>query len=664
MPEKFRFDSNGSVGKAGREKSHRRRIRTVLAASVTGIVALGYLGGSIPYVNLGSHVKAQLAPTQSPQGWKWADIQPSRDLEWHKCYENKYDCARLDVPLDWQEPTDEERVVLAVIRSKAKTQQNYKGPVFVNPGGPGGSGVSWVLEQGDELQTIVGDNHDILSWDPRGIGVSVPNVECWGSSWKRHDWSLRKTGVADAYPGVVHDAFAQAEGLSRQCEAYTNKTAPNLLRHISTSYHARDMLEISRKAGYDKVRYWGISYGTILGGTFASLFPDHVERLVSDGKSYHDNFEISHSRSCADLTGTIGNVDYGDWFSNAQLNAYEDADKIMEAFFAACHGAGPARCAFHDATPAAIEARYWALLATLRQRPVLLPAHANATESPAVPQLVTYSDLQRLVRTVLYKPLYEFPELARVLAALERRDGLPYYRMAGSDDDNFPLNEVCSQPQPQPPSDGGGGNEGGGGGTPTDFSIDAFGAIACADGAPLTDETPESFQLYVDTLIHDVSRFTGAASAFSKLNCVGRRIRPKWHPHPSRDHHHHNRTVLLTRFPLLFIGNMADNITPLRSSYNNSAVFPGSVVLVQKSYGHASVAAPSVCTARAIRAYFQDGALPAPGTYCDQDYELFEDPPALKVAGQADNDDDGLAWAASELSRKVDLGARRNMAGI
>ncbi|KAK7978584.1 hypothetical protein PG988_006074 [Apiospora saccharicola] len=595
MPEKFRFDSNGSVGKAGREKSHRRRIRTVLAASVTGIVALGYLGGSIPYVNLGSHVKAQLAPTQSPQGWKWADIQPSRDLEWHKCYENKYDCARLDVPLDWQEPTDEERVVLAVIRSKAKTQQNYKGPVFVNPGGPGGSGVSWVLEQGDELQTIVGDNHDILSWDPRGIGVSVPNVECWGSSWKRHDWSLRKTGVADAYPGVVHDAFAQAEGLSRQCEAYTNKTAPNLLRHISTSYHARDMLEISRKAGYDKVRYWGISYGTILGGTFASLFPDHVERLVSDGKSYHDNFETSHSRSCADLTGTIGNVDYGDWFSNAQLNAYEDADKIMEAFFAACHGAGPARCAFHDATPAAIEARYWALLATLRQRPVLLPAHANATESPAVPQLVTYSDLQRLVRTVLYKPLYEFPELARVLAALERRDGLPYYRMAGSDDDNFPLNEVCSQPQPQPPSDGGGGNEGGGG-----------------------------------------------------------------------DHHHHNRTVLLTRFPLLFIGNMADNITPLRSSYNNSAVFPGSVVLVQKSYGHASVAAPSVCTARAIRAYFQDGALPAPGTYCDQDYELFGDPPspALKVAGQADNDDDGLAWAASELSRKVDLGARRNMAGI
>ncbi|KAK8036914.1 hypothetical protein PG991_001228 [Apiospora marii] len=670
MQEKSRSDSPRSVGEAAQERLQRRRIRTVVAIGVTGILALGYFNGVSPFANISSQVEAQLVATQSSQEWKWADIQPSRNLEWHRCYENKFDCARLDVrkpkgpnvPLDWQDPTDEERVVLAVIRSKAKTQQDYKGPVFVNPGGPGGSGVSWVLEQGDELQAIVGDNHDLLSWDPRGIGVSVPNVECWGSSWKRHDWSLRKTGVADAYPGVVHDAFAQAEGLSRQCEAYTNKTAPNLLRHISTSYHARDMLEISRKAGYDKVRYWGISYGTILGGSFASLFPDNVERLVSDGKSYSKKLTWFHQN--LGLTIIAGNVDYGDWFSNAQLNAYEDADKIMEAFFAACHRAGLERCAFHDATPSAIEARYWALLATLRQRPVLLPAHANATDSPAVPQLVTYSALQRLVRTVLYKPLYELPELARVLAALERRDGLAYYRMAGSEDENFPVSEVCSQPQPQPPSDGGGG----GGGTPTDFSVDAFSAIACADGAPLTDETPESFQLYVDQLINDVSRFSGAASAFSKLNCIGRRIRPKWQPHQldlhhssSAGDHQRNHSTVITNFPILFIGNTADNITPLRSSYNNSAAFPGSVVLVQKSYGHASVAAPSTCTARAIRAYFQNGTLPAPGTQCDQDFELFEDPPSPTAAGQ---DDDGLlAWAASELSRKVDLGARR-MAGI
>ncbi|KAK8086209.1 alpha/beta-hydrolase [Apiospora phragmitis] len=625
-------------------KCRQRRKRATLAASLTGIAALGYFSGLIPSVNLSAQVGKQHGAVQLPQEWKWADIQPSKDLKWHKCYENKFDCARLDVPLDWQDPSEEERVVLAVIRSQARTQQDYKGPVFLNPGGPGGSGLSWVLEQGDELQTIVGDNHDIISWDPRGIGASVPNVECWGSSWKRHDWGLRKTGVADAYPGVVHDAFAQADGLSRQCEAYTSKTAPNLLQHISTAYHARDMLEISKKAGYDKVRYWGISYGTILGGTFASLFPDNVERLVSDG-----------------------NVDYNDWFNNDQLNAYEDADKIMTAFFAACHRAGPQRCAFHDgddvtSSPAALEARYWHLLATLRRRPVLLPAHANATGSPAVPQLVTYSALQHLVRTVLYRPLHELPELARVLVALEqRRDGVPYYRMAGSEDENFPIREVCSQPQPPPSDDSGGG-------TPTDFSVDAFGAIACADGAPLTDETPESFQLYVDDLVGRVSRFSGAASAFSKLNCIGRRIRPKWQfAGPHQQHHPDNHDneknlTVITNFPILFIGNMADNVTPLRSSYNNSAAFPGSVVLVQRSYGHASVAAPSTCSARTIRAYFQNGTLPAPGTHCDQDHELFEDyrhPPV-----RAEEEDEGLASAVSELSRKADLGGRaRRMAG-
>ncbi|KAK8039889.1 hypothetical protein PG993_008300 [Apiospora rasikravindrae] len=663
MKEVEQLDSHKSVYETGQGKLHHRRIRAALATSLTGIAALGYFSGLIPSVDFGAPIGVQHAATQLPHEWKWADIQPSRDLKWQKCYENKFDCARLDVPLDWQDPSEKERVVLAVIRSKAKTQQDYKGPVFLNPGGPGGSGLSWVLEQGDELQTIVGDNHDIISWDPRGIGASVPNVECWGSSWKRHDWGLRKTGVADAYPGVVHDAFAQFDGLSRQCEAYTNKTAPGLLQHISTAYHARDMLEISKKAGYDKVRYWGISYGTILGGTFASLFPDHVERLVSDGKSY---LLICFIR--AELITRTGNVDYGDWFRNDQLNAYEDADKIMHAFFTACHRAGPDRCAFHggggdnnnETDPSALEARYWALLATLRQRPVLLPAHANATDSPAVPQLVTYSTLQRLVRTVLYKPLYEFPELARVLAALEKRDGLPYYRMAGSEDDNFPICEVCSPPpeQPPPPDDGSEGGGGDGGGTPTDFSIDAFGAIACADGAPLSDETPESFQLYVDDLVGRVSRFSGAASAFSKLHCVGRRIRPKWQ---YGGPHHRNTTT--TNFPILFLGNTADNVTPLQSAYNNSAAFPGSVVLVQRSYGHASVAAPSTCSARAIRAYFQNGTLPAPDTYCDPDFGLFEDPPTpVRVE---DDETDGLAFAVSTLSRKADLGGgrARRMAG-
>ncbi|KAK8093672.1 hypothetical protein PG997_000357 [Apiospora hydei] len=638
MEEKAQqLDSPRSVCEAGQGRLHQRRLRTVLAASLTGTAALGYLSGLVPYVDLAPLVGSGESATQLSQEWKWADIQPSRDLKWQKCYESKFDCARLDVPLDWQDPSEKERVVLAVIRSKAKTQKDYKGPVFLNPGGPGGSGLSWVLEQGDALQAIVGDNHDIISWDPRGIGASVPNVECWGSSWKRHDWGLRKVGVADAYPGVVHDAFAQFDGLSRQCEAYTNKTAPGLLQHISTAYHARDMLEISKKAGYDQVRYWGISYGTILGGTFASLFPGHVERLVSDGKSR------SSGRIGAELIAMTGNVDYGDWFPQRPAQRLrrrrQDHERLLHRM--PPRRPRPMRLPQRQRDgPIRPRGALLGFAGDAAAAPVLLPAHANATDSPAVPQLVTYSALQRLIRTVLYKPLYEFPELARVLAALEagrvailphgriRRRQLPHPRGL------LAAHTATIRRQRR---------EHGwwrGGGTPTDFSVDAFGAIACADGAPLTDETPESFQLYVDDLVGRVSRPGGGD---------------------------HKKNLTVTNFPILFIGNTADNVTPLRSSYNNSAAFPGSVVLVQRSYGHASVAAPSTCSARAIRAYFQNGTLPAPGTHCDQDFELFEDPPTPAVRVEDDETDDGLALAVSELSRKADLSgarARRRMAGI
>jgi pimeloyl-ACP methyl ester carboxylesterase len=112
----------------------------------------------------------------------------------------------------------------------------------------------------------------------------VPRIDCWGSSHTRHDWGLTKIDVVDAHPGVVFDAYAASDAFSRQCETHINATTPGLLQHLSTASHARDMLEISTRAGYPKLKYWGISYGSILGGTFAAMFPDHVERLVSDGR--------------------------------------------------------------------------------------------------------------------------------------------------------------------------------------------------------------------------------------------------------------------------------------------------------------------------------------------------------------------------------------------
>ncbi|ETS79188.1 hypothetical protein PFICI_09041 [Pestalotiopsis fici W106-1] len=544
-------------------------------------------------------------------GNSWAALQPSRKLEWQKCYDGKFDCARLDVPLDWLEPSDDERVVLAVMRAPARNGgREYKGPVFVNPGGPGGSGVSW-LEEGiaEHMQTIVGDDHDIVSWDPRGVGASVPRIDCWGSSRKRHDWAMQMSGVVDSHPGMLFDALAQFDALSRQCETHMNATTPGLLSHISTASHARDMLEISEQMGFRKLKYWGISYGTILGGTFAAMYPDRVERLVSDG-----------------------NVDYHDWYANVQLNYLEDADKIMEAFFEFCNRAGPDKCAFHEPTSEAIKERFLALLSSLRKLPVLIPAGTNGTELE-MPELVTYSKLQNLIRGCMYKPIYRFTELASAMAALERRDGVPYYQLR-NEDEGPPALPVgfcaVNETTPNVPA-------------VPEHSEDAFPAIMCADGeaVPAADWTPDSFQTYFEEL-QRISRYAGASNAQSKLSCAGRTVRPKWrHAGPYAN--------ITSAFPILFIGNMADNVTPLRSARRNAAAFPGSAVLVQKSYGHCSFAAPSTCTARVVHAYFRHGELPEPGLECEQDWELFEEPPPVMSAyGE-------LGLAVRELSRKTNV---------
>lgn len=95
----------------------------------------------------------------------------------------------------------------------------------------------------------------------------------------------------------------------------------------------------------------------------------------------------------------------------------------MEAFFDFCFKAGPGKCAFYSpGSASAIEARFFTLLSALKRSPVVIPAYANETE-PFMPELVTYSKLQLLIRTCLYKMIHKAEALAKVLAALEKKNG-------------------------------------------------------------------------------------------------------------------------------------------------------------------------------------------------------------------------------------------------
>jgi len=284
-----RWDAHSSDARQNLSRWRRIAYIVVLSLSVAGLMVYQlhqkrfapWTGGN----RLSRDPRRKQEQEQDDREWEWGAIEPSRDLRWHSCYDDTYDCARLDLPMDWIDPTEDERVILAVIRLRAtETGDNYRGPVIFNPGGPGGSGVYAMKDRGAHLQSIIGRNHDLISFDPRGIGASLPRIRCWDRPEQSRLWELQDVGVVDAHPGVVYDVYARAVAFSQTCEAHMADKS-NILRHVGTATHARDMLEIVNKLGYEKLKYWGFSYGTLLGGVFAAMYPDKVERLVSDGES-------------------------------------------------------------------------------------------------------------------------------------------------------------------------------------------------------------------------------------------------------------------------------------------------------------------------------------------------------------------------------------------
>ncbi|KAG9239741.1 TAP-like protein-domain-containing protein, partial [Amylocarpus encephaloides] len=530
-------------------------------------------------------------------------VTPSSDLRWRRCYEI-YDCALLDVPLDYLDPSEELRASIAVIRFNATDRANYKGSIFINPGGPGGSGVWFVKHFATYYQSVVGKNYDIISFDPRGVGFSTPKITCFPTPQSSLMWDLLSLPVLDAHPGILNDAYARAHAFSSQCSStqppFPFSQASNFslpTSYVSTASTAHDLYTLMHANNQTSLKYWGFSYGTYLGAVFASLYPESVGLMVNDGNV--DVVQFTDSRG----TGFI-----------------HDAESVMEAFYTFCHQAGPSRCAFHSTSPSKIKSKLTTLLSAVKRSPVIVASdNPNANSRP---QIITYSSIRRLISSSLYRPLVMFPALATVLAALEKGNGAPYLAL------NPPLSQdpfQCSDSR-----DGRGGYDAG-----EDIDIegnaDATLAIMCSDNGGVS-ESVEDYAEYVDEVL-GISPSAGAVMAEMRLGCVGWDAKAKWRftgPWGS------NSTP-----PILFVANTHDNVTPLRSALVNSAYFPISRLLVQNSYGHTSLSAPSRCTARAIRAYFQSRKLPDEETVCEADLSPFDPWDIQKLGMNSDSSEDG-----------------------
>ena len=182
-----------------------------------------------------------------------------------------WQCATLKVPLDYAKP-DGETIGLALIRAKA-TGGNRIGSLLFNFGGPGQSGIS-VMPSYAGTVSALRERYDLVSWDPRGVGSSE-GVRCRG------DKEIQAAESVDPSPDDAAEEkafFQDAADFGQGCE----KSAGNLISHVSTTDSARDMDLMRQVLGDTKTHYFGISYGTELGGVYAHLFPKNVGRLILD----------------------------------------------------------------------------------------------------------------------------------------------------------------------------------------------------------------------------------------------------------------------------------------------------------------------------------------------------------------------------------------------
>ncbi|MGY1578368.1 alpha/beta fold hydrolase [Streptomyces sp. MN13] len=202
------------------------------------------------------------APSQAEGGGEAPSPLPDNG-EWQ--------CATMKAPRDWDDP-DGDTIGLALIRVRA-TGDDRIGSLIFNFGGPGGSGVTTLPAFGNEYATLR-TRYDLVSFDPRGVGRSDP-VLC------EDDQQLDAYFQQDATPD---DAAERTElvdnvrGFNSACE----KNSKTMLPHVLTTDAARDMDLMRQVLGDEKLHYFGISYGTELGGVYAHLFPKKVGRAVFD----------------------------------------------------------------------------------------------------------------------------------------------------------------------------------------------------------------------------------------------------------------------------------------------------------------------------------------------------------------------------------------------
>jgi pimeloyl-ACP methyl ester carboxylesterase len=529
-----------------------RRRRSLFVAVTTAVLLAGVVG---------------LAP---------AVAAPKGKAVWSACFRSfgPFECASVRVPLDYDKPNGAD-ISIAMVRLPAANPALRQGSLFINPGGPGGSGVDFAVFAAPVLFTQdVRDRFDIVGFDPRGIIRSDP-LRCFGTP---RQWQPYFTPFAFPLTDEEVDQWIAADHyLDDACD----QRGGAILNHMSTANVARDMDRLRQAVGDEKLTYYGVSYGTMLGQTYANMFPHNFRALVIDGVL----------DPIAWTTGAPGEQDLP--FST-RLRSDVGAQDTLDEFFRLCDEAG-------DACPLAggggAEARYAALADTLRAGPILIQDPSTGDLFP-----YNYSFLIGDTLGAMYNS-FVWPDFALFLAFLESQAspatlGSALAAVRGTSSLARSSNEL---------SRAAGGYIVRRGFPHYQNFIEGFPGVACSDS-----DNPDSYDAWVDA----GAAADAAHGYFGRIWTWASAICADW---PGADDDRYVGPFdSETDNPVLVVGAKWDPATRYEGAVIAHNLLPNSALLTVDSWGHTSLFT-SACADAAIAAYLISIATPAPGTVCNQD---------------------------------------------
>ncbi|KAJ4990883.1 hypothetical protein SVAN01_03672 [Stagonosporopsis vannaccii] len=522
--------------------------------------------------------------TTNDSASSFADVPMTKELQWKPCYGGNFTCSNLEVPLDYDHP-EVGSTNVAFLRYEAATQPAL-GDLIINPGGPGGSGVATLLNT-RRWTALLGDKYNLIGMDPRGVNNSSPITDPLSAMPATRNEYITEMGFEydSKSPAAIKQTFVHAGAYGD----FASQKLSQDVKYINTPAVAYDMLHYIELAaasrGEDsrtaKLNFFGVSYGSILGTTFAQLFPDRVGKMVIDGV-----------------------MDPADYYDGAWTKSISQADEAVRAFATHCFSAGP-NCPFYanDTDPGSVLNRLDTVLHALEKEPVGVwdPYFFD------FPAAVNHMDLRNMLMWSTYDSYSRFPVLALILAELESGNATTLAQLSYK---GLRHPAECDGPV-----------------SAYEITLSKF-VPACNDmDGRYNISSVEMYQEYIGKM-EDVSSYIGAAWAkVMTLYCRKLDFSP---PASQKLSGRVAYKEVNTSNPLLFVSNTVDPVTS--SLEEMIEFFPGAGKFYQNAVGHGVLIASSECMSEHTRRYLETGELPPADVVCQPDGKVFDIP---EVAAKA-----------------------------